>query len=375
MKNQNILISGASIAGPTLAYWLHRRGFHPTVVERAPAPREGGQAIDVRGVALTVTERMGLLGEVRGAHTRMRGMSFVDSEGNQLMSTTEETLTGGAIDSDDVELMRDDLTRILHEATRHDVEYRFGDSITSLTQDDDGVQVTFERGQTRTFDLVIGADGLHSNVRALAFGDESRYIRHLGIYLAIFSTANHLGLDHWQVFHQAPGRMAGVYSARRNTEARAMLGFESPPLDFDRHDIRQQKQLVADRFADMGWETPRLLKAMWEASDFYFDSMSQIHMDRWWNGRTALLGDAGYCGSPMSGQGTSMAMVGAYVLAGELAAAAGEHRTAFSQYEQRMRGYVEHNQKLAMENQGQRPSTEALQRAANAITLETYPSC
>ncbi|QRN97609.1 FAD-dependent monooxygenase [Archangium violaceum] len=375
MKNQNILISGASIAGPTLAYWLNRHGFHPTVVERAPAPREGGQAIDVRGVALTVTERMGLLSEVRGAHTRMRGMSFVDGEGNQLMSTTEETLTGGAIDSDDVELMRDDLTRILHEATRHDVEYRFGDSITSLTQDEEGVQVTFARGQTRTFDLVIGADGLHSNVRALAFGEESRYIRHLGIYLAIFSTANHLGLDHWQVFHQTPGKMAGVYSARRNTEARAMLGFESPPLDFDRHDIRQQKQLVADRFADMGWETPRLLKAMWEASDFYFDSMSQIHMDRWWNGRTALLGDAGYCGSPMSGQGTSMAMVGAYVLAGELAAAAGEHRTAFAQYEQRMRGYVEHNQKLATENRGQRPSTEVLQRAANAITLETYPSC
>lgn len=374
MKNPNILISGASVAGPALAYWLHRYGFHPTVVERAPGLRRGGQAVDVRGVARTIAERMGCMDDIRRAHTRMRGMSFVDGEGKELMSTTEETLTGGRTDSDDVEIMRDDLAHILHEATQHDAEYIFDDSVAALTQDDAGVHVTFERGRPRTFDLVIGADGVHSKVRALTFGDESQYIRHLGTYLAIFSAPNHLGLDHWQVFHRGETKMVGIYSARQNTEARAILGFQSPPLEFDRRDPQQQKQLVADYFADMGWETPRLLKAMWDAPDFYFDSMSQIHMERWSNGRTALVGDAGYCGSPMSGQGTSMALVGAYVLAGELAAAAGDYRTAFARYEQQLRGFVERNQRLATEDATEGPPPkEVLEQVANAITLQDYP--
>jgi 2-polyprenyl-6-methoxyphenol hydroxylase-like FAD-dependent oxidoreductase len=374
MKTQNILISGASVAGPALAYWLHRHGFHVTVVERAPSLRGGGQAIDVRGAALTVTERMGLLAEVREAHTRMRGMSFVDGEGNTLMSTTEETLTGGPTDSEDVELMRDDLAHLLHRATRDDVEYRFGDSITSLAQDDGGIHVTFERGQPRTFDLVVGADGLHSQVRALVFGEEARFIQHLGMSLSVFSAPNHLGLDHWQVFHQVPGKMVGVYSARRNTEARVMFGFGSPPLDFDRRDTVRQKQFIADHFADMGWETPRLLKAMWDAPDFYFDSMSQIHLERWSSGRTVLVGDAAYCGSPMTGQGTSMALVGAYVLAGELKAAAGDYRMALPAYEQRLRGFVQRNQQLATPDMKGPPPRERVVDAANAITLLDYRS-
>lgn len=374
MKPQNILISGASIAGPALAYWLHRHGFRPTVVERAPSLRGGGQAIDVRGAALTVTEHMGLLSEVRGAHTRMRGMSFVDGEGHTLMSTTEETLTGGATGGEDVELMRDDLANILHRATRDDVEYRFGDSITSLTEDDAGIHVTFERGTPRTFDLVVGADGLHSQVRTLVFGEEARFIQHLGTYLSVFSAPNHLNLDHWQVFHQGPGRMAGMFSARGNTEARVILGFQSPPLEYGRRDTLQQKQLVADAFADMGWEVPRLLKAMWDAPDFYFDSMSQIHLERWWSGRTVLTGDAAWCGSPMAGQGTSLALVGAYVLAGELKAAGGDLRVALPEYEQRLRGYVQKNQALATPDMKGPPSREAMQEAANAITLMDYRS-
>ena len=369
MVNRNILISGASVAGPALAYWLHRRGFNPTVVERAPALRRGGQAIDVRGAALTVVDRMGILDEVRRASTRMRGMSFVDSEGKELMRTTEETLTGGPTDSDDVELLRDDLTGILHEASRRDTEYLFGDSIASLTQGDERVEVTFERGGARSFDLVIGADGLHSNVRALVFGDESRFIRHLGIYLSVFSVENHLGLDRWQTFHQTPEAMVGIYSARQNTEARAILGFGSPPLDFDHRDADQQKRLIAARFADVGWEAPRLLEAMWEAPDFHFDSMSQIHMECWWKGRIALVGDAGYCGSPLSGQGTSLALVGAYVLAEALEAAGGEHRAAFARYEARMRGFVEQNQDLAMAAREKPPERALVKRAANAITL------
>jgi 2-polyprenyl-6-methoxyphenol hydroxylase-like FAD-dependent oxidoreductase len=221
---------------------------------------------------------------------------------------------------------------------------------------------------------VVGADGLHSQVRALVFGEEARFIQHLGMSLSVFTAPNHLGLDHWQVFHQGPGKMVGIYSARRNTEARVILGFGAPPRDFDRRDTARQKQFVAEQFADMGWETPRLLKAMWDAPDFYFDSMSQIHMERWWSGRTVLVGDAGYCGSPMTGQGTSLALVGAYVLAGELKAAAGDHREALPGYEQRLRGYVQRNQQLASPDMQGPPPRERVVEAANAITLVDYRS-
>ncbi len=374
MKHTTILISGASIAGPALAYWLRRHGFEPTVVERAPAIRGGGQAIDVRGAALAVVERMGLLAAIRGASTRMRGMSVVDGEGRELMRDTTATLTGGKLDGPDVELMRDDLARLLYDATRDDVEYVFDDSITALTQDERAVQVRFARGEPRSFDLVVGADGLHSATRRLVFGEESRFIRHLGAYLAIFSVENYLGLDHWQVFHHASDAMVGIYSARDNREARAMLGFGAPPLEFDPRDLARPRAIVAEHLAGVGWEAPRLLAAMATAPDFYFDSMSQIVLERWSHGRVALVGDAAGCSSPMSGQGSSVALVGAYVLAGELAAAGGDHEVGFAAYEAVMRGYVERNQQLALLAMEQRrpPAAEALQAAAHAVTLRDY---
>ncbi|MCC5577214.1 FAD-dependent monooxygenase [Microtetraspora sp. AC03309] len=367
---KNVLVSGASIAGPALAYWLRRHGFAPTVVERAPAPRLGGQAVDVRGVALDVVDRMNLLAEIRQARTRMRGMSMLDGDGNEIMRSTEETVSGGRLDSDDVELLREDLTRLLYERTRDDVEYVFGDSITTLDEDEHGVRVAFEHGDSRTFDLVVGADGLHSNVRGLAFGAESRFIHHLGTHLAVFSMENFLNLDNWQVWLRDGNAGFGIYPVKDNTEIRVTIGFESPSFDYDHRDIERQKKLIADGCAGLRWETPRLLKAMAEAPDFYFDSMAQIRMDRWTKGRVALLGDAGYCASPLSGQGTSLALVGAYVLAEELGGAGGDHRLAFARYEERMRPYVELNQALATENPGGPASPESVERAKNGISLD-----
>ena len=398
MRNRNVLISGACPAGTTLAYWLRRHGFRPTVVERAPAPRDGGQAVDVRGAAIEVAGRTGVLDEFRQARTGTRGMSYVSSTGKRLASLNAAF---GVIDATDVEIVRGDLARILHQATS-DVEYIFGDSITGICEHADTVEVTFERAPARAFDLVVGADGLHSNVRSLAFGPESPFIRHLGLYLAIFTTPNDLGLDHWQLIHAVPGKSVTITSARENTEARAIFFFASPPLNYDHHDTRQQQDILASAFSTEQWEVPHLLKAMRHAPDFYFDSASQVRMDNWSACRVTLLGDAGDCPSPLSGQGTSLALVGAYVLAGELQAAAGDHRAAFARYQQQMSGFVQQNQQIALGNAkrftpGTRTqiwlqnqtikalpylpwknlvlnlATKGVREAARAITLKDYP--
>ncbi|MEU6381082.1 FAD-dependent monooxygenase [Streptomyces sp. NPDC046909] len=355
-KNTSVLISGASIAGPTLAYWLNRYGFQVTVVERAAGLRPGGQAIDVRGPALEVAERMGVLKEIRRNSTALRGMSVVDADGNELSRTTEHTMSGGQIDSPDVEILRDDLAQILYDAGGSGIEYLFGDSIATLEQDDDEVRVTFDSGASRVFDLVVGADGVHSHTRGLVFGPEENYLRHLGGYLGVWTVPNHLGLDRWEVIHLMPGSPvwgAMVMSVRDNAEARAFIGIDSdePPARFLPKDPAEQKHLVARAYAHAGWELPRLLKEMWNAPDFHLDALAQIHMDTWSHGRVTLLGDAGYCGSPASGLGTTMAMAAAYTLAGELATTPDDHGTAFTAYERVLRDFVSDTQAFALLNQ------------------------
>ncbi|UNO38522.1 FAD-dependent monooxygenase [Streptomyces sp. MST-110588] len=369
---KSVLISGAGIAGLALAHRLSHHGYAPTVVERAPAVRAGGQAIDVRGVALDVLERMNLLDQARRARTRMRGMSMLDGEGNELWRSTEMTFSSGRLDSEDIELLREDLTQLLYRNMPEGVEYLFGDSISALQEEPHGVRVGFEGGGSRMFDLVVGADGLRSKVRHLAFGAKSHFVRHLGSYVAVFTTENFLDLDDWQVWLQDGSGSATycLYPARENTELRATVGFSSEPLTYDHRDPEQHKALLADRLSQVRWETPRLLKAMWAAPDFYFDAMAQVRMERWSQGRVVLLGDAGYCPSPLSGQGSSLALAGAYVLAEELSGAAGDHRCAFARYEERLRPFVELNQALATENPGQGADEESVERAKNAISLD-----
>jgi 2-polyprenyl-6-methoxyphenol hydroxylase-like FAD-dependent oxidoreductase len=350
VKHRDILISGGGIAGPALAYWLRGHGLTPTVVEQAPAPRPGGQAIDLRGAAREVVDRMGILEQVRQAHTGTRGMAFVDAANRRLASMPADLLgdSGGAVA--ELEILRSDLAGILAGLTRDDVEYVFGDVVTEIAQGDDGVKVSFERGAPRSFDLVVGADGLHSGVRGLAFGPESRFVRDLGAYVASFTAQSRLDLDGWELLHSAPGRTAGLYPVRRRGQAKAMFYFASPPLAYDRRDLDRQKRLLAEAFAGVGWEVPRLLEAMWPATDFYFDRIAQVRMDRWSAGRVALVGDAAFGPSPLAGVGTSLALVGAYVLAGELAAADGGHDRAFAGYEASLRDYVARGQRLAKGN-------------------------
>jgi 2-polyprenyl-6-methoxyphenol hydroxylase-like FAD-dependent oxidoreductase len=331
MQNRDVLISGAGIAGPALAYWLSEHGFTTTVVERAPAPRTGGQTVDLRGAGRMVIERMGLTDRVRGVSVDQRGIAFVGADG-QVAARMPTELFGGEGIVSEVEVLRGDLGQVLYEATVPATEYLFDDTARGLDQDDEGVTVTFEKARPRRFGLVIGADGLNSAVRGLAFGPQAQCVR---------------PLDGWFLMHNAPGGLvASIRPGRVPGEVKAGLSFRSAPIDYDPRDTASQMDILASRFSGTGWEVPRLLKAMRTAPDFFFDPIAQVRLDRWSSRRAALVGDAGYCPTPLTGLGTSLALVGAYVLAGELAAADGDHHVAFARYEQITRPYVARGQQL-----------------------------
>ncbi|MFF2808595.1 FAD-dependent monooxygenase [Streptomyces sp. NPDC058000] len=340
-----MLISGASIAGPALAYWLARYGFRPTVVEVAPALRGGGFAVDFRGAAhLEVLQRMGVLDKIRQRRTAGSPMTFIDAQGEQVAAMPPE-FAGG-----DVEILRSELSRILYDHTRPphapSAEYLFGDSPTSLTESADGVHVTFEHAEPRTFDLVIGADGLHSTVRRLAFGPEDQFVSHLGYYVAGWDLPITAAPDlaARAVGYNEPGRLATVGRVPRRADDPTYGGetfcvFASERLSHDRRDPQAQRKALTQAYEGAGWRTTELIGTVWDADDLYFDSISRVDIPTWSTGRIALLGDAAY-GATVGGMGTGSAIVGAYVLAGELATAAGDHRQAFTRYEEKLRPYV-----------------------------------
>ncbi|MFG2317583.1 FAD-dependent monooxygenase [Streptomyces tendae] len=344
---RSVLISGASIAGPALAFWLNRHEYAVTVVEKAGTLRSGGYPIDVRGTALDVVERMGILPQLRDAHIDLRRITFLDGDGDEVTSLHPHAVTGGATGRD-LEIRRGDLTDALYMAVRDDVEFLFNDSIDTLDQNEHGVDVTFRGGGSRRFDLVFGADGMHSRTRETLFGPEERFHRHLGYCFAVFTMPNTLGLSHETVMWNTPGRAAAVYAVGDDEEVHAFLNFAQPDPPYDAFgNPDAQRALLADVFADAGWEVPGILGALHDADDVFFDAVGQIRMPRWTSGRAALLGDAAYAPSFLTGQGTSLALVGAYMLAGSLADR--DHAEGFAAYEHATRDFVTLNQDLVGE--------------------------
>ncbi len=332
MQNTRVLVSGASIAGPALAYWLHRSGFDVTVVEKASSIRPGGQAVDFKGpIHMRVLREMGILDEVRAADVRDADGIIVNAAGRKVGTAP------GGFGAGEVNIPRGDLARILHRLTEDTTEYVFGDSITSLTDTGDGVDVTFEHGAPRTFDLVVGADGMHSNVRRLAFGPESEHVTHLGYHYVLADLDT--GPD--DVVYSEPG----ITVMLGGTKAPAFLVFAGPPLPPARDDVDRQKQQVAEALRLGKWRIPELLEQLPDARDFYMDSISRATVDHWSRGRVVLLGDSAW-GNALGGYGTGLAVVGAYVLAGELARAGGDHVTAFDTFERRYRNYASISHKV-----------------------------
>ena len=365
-------------------------------MEQAPALRAGGQAVDLRGAAREVANRLGILDDIRRVHTGTRGLAYVDDANRQLARLPADLLgdSGGAIA--ELEILRSDLAWILHGVTRDDVEYVFGDTITDIAQGDDGAKASFERGAPRTVDLVVGADGLHSGVRRLTFGpNRSSSATSVPTSPASPPPARWT----WTAGSCCTARPEGprvCTRCGRPARPTAVFFFASPPLAYHRRDLDQQRR-HGRGVHRVGMGDPRLLDAMWAAPDFYFDRVAQVQMDRWSAGRVALVGDAAHSFSPLAGVGTSLALVGAYVLAGELAASAGDHRLAFAGYERQLRDFVNQGQQLAKANSGGLlPRSQSqiwlrnqfiralpylpwksmiaggVQKAANAITLKDY---
>lgn len=332
-----ILISGASIAGPTLAYWLVRNGFRPTVVERSPALRPGGNGVDIRANSVRIAERMGVLPRLRERATDIRELTFVDAADRRVAGMSTSTFNGDG----DLEIMRGDLAQVLYDATADDVEFTFGDSIAAIDQHEGGVEVTFDSGKQAEFDLVLGADGLHSRTRNLAVAPEADALHHLGVYFATARIDTELGRPHSVTLYNTPGKVAGVYRSGAHDTATAFFAFrEHRVLEVDHRDQDAQKALLRGYFDDQAWQVPTLLDQAAADDGFYFDAVSQVRIPAWSKGRVALVGDAGYCATLLSGAGAALAIEGAHLLATELAAAGGDHRIAFRRYEQALRPTV-----------------------------------
>lgn len=342
-----IAIVGAGVAGPTLAYWLHRCGHEPTLIEKSPHFRTGGYIIDFWGVGYTVAERMGILPEVRKAGYSIKEVRLVDDHGHKTAGFSAEVFRRMTKDRF-TSLPRGDLAAVIYRTIEDRVETVFGVSIAEIKADAKGVKAIFERGPARTFDLVVGADGLHSVVRDLVFGTEEQFERRLGYYVAAFEIEGYSQRDELvYVSYTKPGRQVARFSLRDNRTMFLFVFVTECMTGPEPRDVEERKSVLRRVFEDAGWECLQILSAMDGVEDIYFDRVSQIRMDSWSRGRVALIGDAAACASLLAGEGTGLAMAEAYVLAGELNLAGDDYQTAFRRYEERLRPFIIGKQKSA----------------------------
>jgi 2-polyprenyl-6-methoxyphenol hydroxylase-like FAD-dependent oxidoreductase len=376
MNNHKILISGAGIAGPCLAYWLNHYGFEPVLIEHAPALRTGGYIIDFWGLGFEVAEKMRLVPTLKRDGYTIEEVRFVDANGKKAGGFGLDAIQRVMGDRY-VSVLRGDLSKLIYDALDGKVRTIFGDSVTALRQDEGGVTVDFQNSPTERFDLVIGAGGLHSPVRRLVFGPEEQFEKYLGYYASSFSVVGYPSRDpRAYVSFTAPGRQISRYTLRDDRTVFFFACAQDTKLRLDPHDTRAQKDFLRKIYGKDGWECPSILSALEGADDFYFDAVSQIQMNTWFNGRIALLGDACFAPSLLAGQGSALAMMAAYILAGELKNAGGEYRAAFQSYQNMLSDVMMKKQRAARNFAGSFvPRTDCGIFVRNHITkLMTHPS-
>ncbi len=343
----SILISGIGIAGPALAYWLNRSGYRCTLLDKSSGLRTGGYVIDFWGHGYEIAGKMGLRPAVEAAGYHMKELRVVNDH-NQRVSGFGTRVLGELTGGRYVTLARSDLSRLIFDTIKNSNEVLFSNEVASLRQDADGVDVTLADGRERRFDLVIGADGLHSQIRRLTFGPEQQFERDLGYTVAAFEVSGYRPRDEGvYVLYSRPGRMVSRFALHpdRTLFLLIFVGEYSVPHGCDA--LGAQKAIVKDRFKDCGWECKAILAELDASADLYFDRVSQIKLKRWSQGRVGLVGDAAFCVSLLAGQGAALAMVAAYVLAGELAKSGGDYEAAFQRYERILRPFMDEKQEAA----------------------------
>ncbi|HVW96174.1 MAG TPA: FAD-dependent monooxygenase [Mucilaginibacter sp.] len=350
IKDQTILVSGASIAGLSAAWWLDHTGYRVTVVEQAAAPRTAGGAVDLTAEAINITKRMGLYRQFKSHQLGVDRIEFKNgddvTEGSMVLRDAKD---GQVPENDEIEIERDKFVKVMRIAFGDRVEFIFNDSVTALEEQDDGALASFKQAAPRTFDLVIGCDGSHSNIRKRCFGPESDYAVFLGAYFSISIVRGLLVPERTMQLYRMPYRsiMVNAYSGKTDIIFTYLSGQE---LAYDYRDIVQQQQMISDQFAGKGWRTDELLEKVKRSGNFYFDRFCQIKMPCWSKGRVALVGDAAYCASPAAGQGGSLSLLGAAALAEALQQHDGIHQAAFKAYETSLRPHIEAVQAMAASN-------------------------
>lgn len=334
-NHKTVLISGASFAGLSTAYWMDRFGYQVTVVEIAPELKKGGTPVNILGKTIDIVHNMGLFEQIYANRLRMEKVEFKNSE-----DVTQLTDYHGHHEQEEYEVERDFLLKLMYEQISDKVEFIFGETITGLTERDEKMEVTFKNSGPRVFDLVFGCDGIHSVVRKLWFGEEKEFSLFLKAYFSITIVDKLLVPENTTQLYSEVGKTVMLNAYNGKTDI-CFAYYSEREVPYDYRNEAQMREMITEQYRNSGWRCRELLEEIRQSESFYFDKLCQMKMPSWTKGRVALVGDAGYCPSPAAGRGGSLAIDGAAALAGSFGKHNGNYKLAFQDYDSSLRPFID----------------------------------